>query len=526
MCDSETDPFKAGRVPKPFLWGYMNEDEYLEFETTEEFVEHLLTLGPEICYAHNGGKFDFHFLLPFINKHVPITVINGRIAKAKIGNVEIRDSYCLITYPLSAYEKDTVDYAIFEEGERDKPKNKKIISKYLKGDCQYLYEIVTGFISEYGLHLTQATAAMRIWEEMSGQEHKMPPEHYEMFSKYYFGGRTQAFFKGEIGKPFSVYDIVSAYPGAMMEKHPYGKPRLDAWRGDGKQFVTINAKGNGSLPVRLENGGLDFPDDGVLRTFHITGWELLEFERQGGEYQVVKCYSCPFSTSFEEYVTRFFKLKDWAKKNADKMREIFAKIFLNALYGKFASNPENYAEFKIINLDDTEEYISNGWRINDVLPTGNLFVDRPLGAHKRRYYDVCIAASITGRVRAKLARVIHASGLVGAVYYCDTDSIACDNFRGDVLGSSLGGWELEAECKNGWIAGKKLYAFQLQKEFVKKGVKYKTASKGVKLSAKQIKEVAKGKTIEYISEAPTFSVKTKDRETGQARFSKRKVKIT
>ena len=78
--------------------------------------------------------------------------------------------------------------------------------------------------------------------------------------------------------------------------------------------------------------------------------------------------------------------------------------------------------------------------------------------------------------------------------YCDTDSIAAGKnqiFRGPELGQ----WETEGEFVQAAIAGKKLYAFEYDpksrpKNRNGKEIRYKIASKGVRLSAMEIFEIA------------------------------------
>jgi hypothetical protein len=88
--------------------------------------------------------------------------------------------------------------------------------------------------------------------------------------------------------------------------------------------------------------------------------------------------------------------------------------------------------------------------------------------------------------------------------YCDTDSIAFISDNPEKIfnvGKELGQWSKDGHFNYGAIAGKKLYAF---KDF---NGEYKTASKGVKLTPKQIINVAKGGTETWNSIAPTFSLK-------------------
>ena len=41
VIDSETDPFRFGRVPAPFIWGYYNGEEYHRFFSTEALVDFI-----------------------------------------------------------------------------------------------------------------------------------------------------------------------------------------------------------------------------------------------------------------------------------------------------------------------------------------------------------------------------------------------------------------------------------------------------------------------------------------------------
>jgi DNA polymerase elongation subunit (family B) len=220
-----------------------------------------------------------------------------------------------------------------------------------------------------------------------------------------------------------------------------------------------------------------------------------------------------------EYVEHFFAIKAEADVMLAKLsanhkdfgywtaRRLFAKIFLNALYGKFASNPENYAEFMTIpaeRLQSANEL--EGWDFCKLLSQETAVVTRPLPEEKHRFYDVAVAASITGFVRAYLWRAI--KGCKG-VLYCDTDSIACEDTGEIQIGSKLGDWEIEADCDQAAIAGKKLYAFRRAPGSYNpaKAKPYKTASKGVRLEAEEIIEIAAGRERLYIPEVPTFSIR-------------------
>jgi hypothetical protein len=517
--DAETDPFRKGRVPKPFIWGVYTGAEYYEFTETEKLVQ-FLEDKHVIVYAHNGGKFDWHFLTDYIPDFSPLTVIAGRLAKFSIGECEFRDSYNIIPAPLSAYKKDEISYDIFEESERNKPENWKAITEYLKSDCIYLHEMIETFIDEYGLNLTQASAAMKVWSKMSGIKKPQSSDlYYSNISQYYYGGRVECFQTGIIEKAFSVVDINSAYPYAMTFEHPWGliysthdcMPDLPDDE-LGRCFITLDAASMGAFPMRGKNG-LSFPNDGEIREFHITGWEYLAARDTNclcnENVKVVREY---FETvNFREYVERFFDMKDKAKSAGDAARYLFAKLFLNSLYGKFASNPENYQEFMTIPASMIDGAQEDGWNYCKLLCEETAVVNKQLEEEKRRYYDVAVSASITGFVRAYLWRNIDRTN--NTILYCDTDSIAAMDVSGIILSDLLGDWDLEAQCDYAAIAGKKLYAFR------KLDGSFKTASKGVRLDPKDIIDIAKGEEITYVPEAPTFSIK---RSTV---FTPRKIKM-
>lgn len=504
VADSETDPFKFERVPKPFIWGLYNGDNFEIFYSTDEFIEYV-SQREIIIYAHNGGKFDWFFILEHLDEFTEITVINGRLAKFKIGVAEFRDSLNILPVPLSRYKKDEIDYSIFEEDERSKQHNKKKIEQYLYGDCLYLYEFVTAYIEEMGLNLTLASGAMKFW---SKQIQESPPttnkNFYETFSPYYYGGRVQCFKTGIINHPFKVIDINSAYPYAMTFRHPYGNivDLGDSIPEDREQlqrsFIRLNTSSLGVFPYR-EGDTLTFPSDGEKRIFTITGWEYIAAKQTGylDDHDIVECITLYDSIDFSEYVEHWFGKKSIAKVAKDIAAYWIAKFHLNALYGKFGANPEKYDEYtniqpsQIMAAEEVDDwgYCGSyaGWAI----------VSRPLPEEKQHYYNVAVSASITGFVRAYLWRAIHACS---GILYCDTDSIAASDFGNLNLSEELGAWDVEAECSFGAIAGKKLYAFKTSNG-------WKTATKGVKLTHKDIIEVAKGKTVNYKSEAPTFSLK-------------------
>jgi hypothetical protein len=93
--DFETDPFSGpgnGDI-RPFVGGYFDGDTYAEFwgeDCAERLVAHIKSKPyPVIAYAHNGGKFDFTFLLDWLEPNV--FTIGTRIVRAWLLGDKLQD---------------------------------------------------------------------------------------------------------------------------------------------------------------------------------------------------------------------------------------------------------------------------------------------------------------------------------------------------------------------------------------------------------------------------------------------------
>lgn len=522
-ADCETDPFKYKRVPAPFIFGaYCPEtDEYFECETAKEFVEFFYDKDV-VVYAHNGGKFDWHFILPFLEANglgeqpAAAMIIAGRWARFKIGQAEYRDSYNLFPIPLAAYKKDKFDYRLLEKKVRHKHMEK--IRAYLRNDCVYLAELLSRFFETYGRQLTLAGASMKQWQKISGfKAADTPASLYKDMSPYYYGGRVECFRKGIFRKRFKVFDINSAYPRAMMEDHPYGenfklgKTLPDKPNEIGRAFISLRARSTGAFPFREPDGGLSFPNDNSERIFDVTGWEYLAALETGTlkDAQIISVITFRETINFKPYVTHFFAEKNAAKMRDDTAGELFAKLMLNSLYGKYAANPEEYSDYIFVAPNKVEWWEENSEYKKVQFMHNVALMRQPLNEEKRHYYNVAVGASITGWVRAYLWRALQS---VKTPLYCDTDSVACVKSDGLDIGAELGQWKFEGDFKTAAIAGKKLYAFEYLNPIIKKGEKttHKIASKGVKLTAAQIEAIASGATVRYENQAPTFGIRKTD----------------
>ena len=494
-ADFETDPFEANLIPKPFSWGFFDGDDYKDNwsddpeECVAALMRHLDSLTePHRVYMHNGGKFDFFYLLKYLQGE--IRVVNGRILEASYGIHQFRDSYAAIPVPLSEYRKDDIDYEKLRRGVRNQ--HRKEILSYQRTDCIALHELVTAYIAEFGHVLTIGSASMRQF----GKFHKVKrcgKNFDEKFRKFYYGGRNQCFQTGIINRPLKIFDINSQYPHAMRTfKHPVGiSHEVHLTIPKNCAFAVIEADNYGALPVR-QKLGLDFTQK--RGTYWATIHEINAGEETGSLRirKVVKAYSFSETMTFDDFVDHFYSQRMKARENGDKLRTIFYKLVLNSSYGKFAQNPENYADWRITRNDEiiTEE----GWSV--AFECMDYFLwKKPVTVPQ--YYNVATAASITGAARSLMLRGIRASTFP---VYCDTDSLICENLDAEIDPKKLGAWKFEGEGDCVAIAGKKLYAM------FKNGEPIKYASKGAKITPNDIRRVAEGDVVQWQSDRPSFNV--------------------
>ncbi len=513
VADSETDPFEFDIIPKPFIWGVYNGKDYYEFTDTDKFVD-FVSGKDIILYAHNGGKFDWHFISHRFEPDSPLLIIAGRIVRFTIGQCEFRDSMNIYAKPLSAFAKEIFDYNKMHESVR--AEHMEEIRTYLRSDCENLYQLVTGFIASYGLHITTASAAMKYWQiKMKNKIPRSDEFFYNDFSRFYFGGRVQCFEQGDIKVQAMSADINSAYPDAMMREHPYGllyscdkgKPRVssDEW---GPMFFDIECISHGAFCYRGTNGTLYYPDDKTVRLFNVSGWELLAAmdTKTVEKLKILQHFEFGELKNFSQYIDYFWNVRKEYKADDDVHGSDFAKLMMNSLYGKFAANPNRYKDNILV---EKEKFYAEGIHLLEEGESWREFrewiiVHKNQDESVKKFFNLATAASITGFVRAKLWRGICECD---RPFYCDTDSITAIGFgKSVIISNELGDWAIEHKYNRVIVCGKKLYAFRKKGKLKENEKRWKVASKGARLTSDDLIKIADGKMVTFRSEAPTFSV--------------------
>lgn len=522
--DFETDPFLIGRIPFPFAACiFFAREDYgvlWKSDSNQDFIARVMRalrrLPKCTLYAHNGGRFDFHYLLESAEPQI-LQVRNGRVTKMRIGKVTLKDSFPLMPFALEEYRKTKINYAIFKKEKRDQPDNRKRITDYLIDDCANLLELVTGFRKVVGPRDTIGSAAFYNMRQMGLDIQSLNETHDSMFRPYYYGGRVEAFKKGIHDGRYIYLDINSAYSFAMLSSHAHGSdyihsrtlPRVSDL---GNQFIHCIAESRGALPMRSDTGDLLFPHD--RGEFFATGWEIaagiktktLRIDR------VLDIWKPQSLINFSEYVKTFFARRLRAKKQSDKIGSIAYKYLLNSGYGKFAQNPRDFKTYCIAPLG--RDVPGFNWETD----FGAISLWSKPAFHGWGFFDVATAASITGYVRAMLWQAICSSR---DVLYCDTDCIICRS-SSVPLGDRLGQWKCEhapgVYVKRAAIAGKKLYGVEWSRSD-DRGAAHKIASKGARLTFREILDLCRGKHVIWTNPAPTFSL-------GNIHFIRREIQST
>lgn len=541
VLDTETDKFDNTRPDLkifPFvacLYSDQFEPLIIWEEDHKKFLRRIIKAIEELpdeytIYAHNGGRFDFLFMISELRGDVSF---KGRgLMSAKIGNHELRDSFNLIPEKLAAYRKDEFDYSKMDKGKRNK--HRKEIEKYLVNDCVYLFELLRHFVDQYGLKLTIGQTAMGLLRKEYPDVEKFTENWDRVIRDFFFGGRVECVRgRGTFTGSYKLYDVNSMYPYVMANfRHPIGgffdyKMRRGTIRDD-TIFIDLTCTNNGALIGRTD-------EKETVATikrgrFMTTIWEFNVAVKYGliSDIHIHYCYDCEKRTDFSRFVLPIYERKQSLKETLDRLKAsgqkhsaifqdttrdyMFTKYLQNTGYGKFAQDPRKFKEHHLTDPGEMPppewfkslEQLPSDERAQFMLPE---FEDDRYWIWSKpcpgfRFNNVGTAASITGAARSLLLE-----GLQLAVdpIYCDTDSIICRDLPGvEIHKSKLGAWDLEAEFSKVMIWAKKGYACELAAPDGQKP-DYKVRSKGsVRPTWEQAGLLVGGSPVELRNFAPTL----------------------
>lgn len=497
VCDIESkddDTDKAG-FTRPFLLGVYGGNNYVPFFDTNKNQGHhwaeqyykpggcidlamrrILTpryRGHHI-YAHNAGRFDYLFLLPWLMHEgaalgftfsvIPVSSsIQVLDVKDTMGNrFRFLDSFKLLPTSLDKAAK-SFGVGVKYQLDLDLPESSPEWIERNKADCVQLYDILKKYhhyvenvlCSEVGI-TAPSTSIKLLRRKYLSSSLPRSPETHDFVRSGYFGGRVEV-FKRE-GWDLHYYDINSSYPRAMLEDMPGGE--ATEWMGEPPKRVRNNKIGFVEvdvdvpndihippLPLRMPMGKANSdarngaPDTKLIfPTGHLHGvweWDELRMALDQG-CRIRQWYHSvwyePVSI-FRGFVEELYSYRDKSSPKYDVGLAEVAKLMLNSAYGKFGMRT---LRKKIYRWDDPElpeNAVPASGEPDSPIWYAEEEVDAP-------YIMPQVAARVTALARMRLYQgMMTATKKGGQVYYCDTDSIITDV---DMLSSpKLGEWKDE-----------------------------------------------------------------------------------
>lgn len=322
------------------------------------------------------------------------------------------------------------------KGEPQTPEEWNYFRQYAMRDAEICYiaskEVQNNFKM---IKSTSAGIAIRVFKRDFVKLKKFPKYTDDLNQKFrlaYHGGRTECFIRGTNQNQIREYDVNSLYP-YVMSVYDYPFPikgyvyksnvNLD-YEGIARAKVMVN---HHVPPLCTKIMGKDKIEKLVFPIGKFEGWFTYPELRTLEEYNVGKILQVYESfewqnkfNPFKEYVKYFYGLR-----NQNKDKNLFYKLMLNSLYGKFGEHGNG----RVLTIEN-----------------GEVTEEKPLAQKRKWYHCVPIAAYITSYARLELWRMmqkIKAENL----YYCDTDSIHTTQSLNHWVGKDLGNLKLEDTAK-------------------------------------------------------------------------------
>jgi hypothetical protein len=354
---------------------------------------------------------------------------------------------------------------------------------YCRRDVDVLGEYIlkfVGFLQENdlcGLGLTLASQAFRSYRHRFMREEIVlhnDKHALNLERDGYFGGRCEAFFIGDHGKgDYYKLDVNSMYPHVM---HGYAYPvelvgyseNVPLSRLNGhtqKYYCLAEVSLHTDAPAyALSNGvKLIFPVGSFRTVLHHE--DLLRAIERGELIGVHRLAIYRRAEIFSDYVDFFYHLKQSAGEAGDMITRHQAKIFLNALYGKFGQREviskivPLEGEGKVMRLSGYSQALGRRVEVNYLGTT----VEVRYKGGEAFYASPVIAGAVTANARAYLWHFIELVG-VENVFYCDTDSLIVNQTGYERITpyldlNRLGLWKLEGFASTLFIHSAKDYRF-------------------------------------------------------------------
>lgn len=469
-----------------WAWGVCEIENFNNFiygNSIESFIKWCKENAPLTLYFHNL-KFDAEFILSYLLSHNfkyserlrnkyfnTIIAGTGQFYKLSFSfgrdkNVTIYDSLKKLPFSVKkiaeSFELPILKGEIDYTAEREKG---HILTEeelaYLRNDVEIVARALKEQFDEGLTHMTIGSDSLHIFKDMIGEKRfekmfpVLPVEIDNNIRKAYRGGYTyvnKIFQNKDIGEG-QVFDVNSMYPSVMHDELlPYGIPQYfegeyiydDLYplaifhiRADlslkKDHIPTIQCKNNFYFNATeyIEN------TNGML-SMYITN---IDFEIIKSQYDIIDIEYCEgfkfkgVRGVFTEYIDKYMEMK---KNNTGAKRQL-AKLLLNNLYGKFATNPKMMKKIPFLNEDGVVCYETKNCKDKDSIYTA-------------------MGIFITSYARARIQKT--AQSIYNRFCYCDTDSIHIigkDIPNIDIDQKELGKWGLENTFKKARFLRAKTY---------------------------------------------------------------------
>ncbi len=437
--------------------------------------------------------------------HIDCLARSGRFYYAKYYNLYFIDTFNIFPTSLEKAGK-VVGYPKLKMSQKFMQKIPKEITEkdieYCKTDCLVCWKIfnkIGDWVESKGglLKHTISSSGLTILKHKNPNFKKYLDELNknwkireldELFRLAFFGGRTEVIKKMIIDGYY--FDVNSEYPYVMTEEFLYPDPStlryfhsdidiaLKSFEGCAKIKISVPKMKVPPLPFRREDGKIIYPSgilEGVwcfpeIRLALEMGCKILETD------WIIIGDRIP--SPWGEYVTELYNDRLKCKANNDPMEEVI-KIFMNALYGKFA---QKSFQDKIMKLEDSED-------AGETFYDGKEWFIRLSTEPERADCDIlCLASYVTSYARCHIYKYYRKCNFDFA--YSDTDSIITSIFLED--SKELGKMKLEHKVKYASFKGRKDYILILEDKAIlkRKGVSVKSIQ-AIKKSNKKLMKISK-----------------------------------
>ncbi len=450
---------------------------------------------------HNGWKFSkegepktFNAVISNMGQWYMLDLCFGYKGNKKIHTV-IYDSYKKLPFTVKKIAKDfklsvlkgEIDYNAYRPPGHQLTEEEK---EYLIHDIQIIAEALKIQFEQGMTKMTNGSDALKGYKDIFGTKtfNKYFPalskEMYYELKLAYKGGFTwlnKRYAEKLIGDGMT-YDVVSLYPSQMYYRElPFGMPMpFEGKYEEDKRYPLYVQQircqfelKEGYIPTIQIKGDLRYARneylessefDGDLETvdLFLTNIDLELFLEHYHVYDLEYIRGWKFRSHtgfFKDYIDKWI----YIKSTSDGAIKALAKLMLNSLYGKFATNPDVTGKIPSLNKDGSTKFSLPKDEEGNIIREFKEPLYLPMGIFITSW--------------ARYTTITAAQKCFDRIIYCDTDSLHVEGLEepeaiSEIVGNNLGNWAHENTFKQARYIRQKTYAQILYaKEIEKDGEK-------------------------------------------------------